>query len=122
MEQVHNVILMMERQRQLLMAEYEAEKEEFRRQTEAVGIHRKVKRGDCWLPVRLGKAYYNSLNQFVVEVFRNEDTDIEHNFEFGRKLMFFKNDTSHQIRYFSLSATVSYAEHTRMVVALPDRK
>lgn len=120
MEQVHNVILMMERQRQLLMAEYEAEKEEFRRQTEAVGIHRKVKRGDCWLPVRLGKAYYNSLNQFVVEVFRNEDTDIEHNFEFGRKLMFFQIDTSNQIRYFSFSATVSYAEPTRMVVALPD--
>ena len=42
MEQVQNVILMMERQLQLLMAEYEAEKEEFRRQTEAVGIHRKV--------------------------------------------------------------------------------
>ena len=120
MKQVHNAILMLERQRKLLQLEYEAEKEEFRRQTEAVGVHRKVKRGDCWLPVSIGKAYYNSLNQYVVEVHRNADEEIEHNFEFGRKVMFFQIDASNQIHYFNFSATVSYAEPTRMVVALPN--
>lgn len=120
MEQVHNAILMLERQRKLLQLEYEAEKEEFRRQTEAVGVYRKVKRGDCWLPVSMGKAYYNSLNQYVVEVHRNADEEIEHNFEFGRKVMFFQIDASNKIHYFNFSATVSYAEPTRMVVALPN--
>ena len=64
--------------------EYSCEKEEFRRQTEALGLQRKVKRGDAWLPVSVGKSYYNSLNQLAVEVYRTQDNEIEHNFEFGR--------------------------------------
>ena len=47
----------------LLRMEYEHEKEEFRRLTESVGISRKIKQGLCWSPVRVGKSYYNSLNQ-----------------------------------------------------------
>ena len=69
--------------------EYFAEKEIFRRQTETIGIQRKVKRGDAWFPLNVGKSYYNSLNQRVVEVFRTTDHDIEHNFEFGRPIGFF---------------------------------
>ena len=70
--------------RVLLEMEYSCEKEEFRRQTEALGLQRKVKRGDAWLPVSVGKSYYNSLNQLAVEVYRTQDNEIEHNFEFGR--------------------------------------
>lgn len=76
------------RQRDLLRKEYEHEKAEFRRITEAQGIGRRVKRGDCWFPLRLGRSYYNSQDRFVVEVFRQEDTDIEHNFEYGRPVCF----------------------------------
>ena len=111
---------MLQKQRALLQMEYDAEKEEFRRQTETLGVRRKVKRGDCWLPLRIGRSYYNSLNQLVVEVFRTADTDVEHNFEFGRQVMFFHIDANDEIRYFSFSATVSYAEAERMVVAIPD--
>ena len=39
-------ILELQRQRALLQMEYDADKEEFRRQTEAVGMRRKVKRVD----------------------------------------------------------------------------
>ena len=56
----------------------------------------------------------------MVEVFRTADTDVEHNFEFGRQVMFFHIDANDEIRYFSFSATVSYAEAERMVVAIPD--
>ena len=120
MNQTVSPILLLQKQRALLQMEYDAEKEEFRRQTETLGVRRKVKRGDCWLPLRIGRSYYNSLNQLVVEVFRTADTDVEHNFEFGRQVMFFHIDANDEIRYFSFSATVSYAEAERMVVAIPD--
>ena len=106
--------------------EYAAEKEAYRKQTEETGLQRKVKRGDAWYPIKLGKSYYNSLNQLVVEVFRQgEDNEIEHNFEFGRPVAFFTSQTSQnnrstQIKYFPFTATVSYVDGERMVVAVPD--
>ena len=113
------------RQRLLLQMEYAAEKENFRKQTEQQGLQRKVKRGDAWFPVKTGRSYYNSLNQKVIEVYRTEDQDIEHNFEFGRPVMFFRlkdgNEASlSDIRYFSFTGTVSYVDGDRMVVAVPD--
>ena len=63
-------------QRLLLQMEYQAEKEAFRKQTEEMGMMRKVKRGDAWYPLQITKSYYNSLNQLAVEVVRTTDTDI----------------------------------------------
>ena len=111
--------LSLSRQRELLRLEYEYEKEAFRRATETMGLDRKVKRGECWREVTLGRSYYNSLDRFVVEVFRRADTDIEHCFEYGRSVSFFSEDASGGIRYFDFTATVSFAETARMVVALP---
>ena len=69
----------------------------------------------------MGRSYYNSLNQLVVEVFRQGDDDeIEHNFEFGRPVAFFRVDDKNQIKYFNFTATVSYVDGDRMVVAVPD--
>lgn len=113
-------ILELQKQRVLLQAEYEAERQEFQRQTETMGLGRKVKRGDCWWPLQVGRSYYNSLNQLVVEVGRNEDTDIEHNFEYGRQVMFFHVDASDNITYFKFTGTVSYAQESRMVIVVPD--
>ena len=48
------------------MMEYEAEKEEFRVQSEKMSIDRRRRRGICWYPVSVGRSYYNSLNQLVV--------------------------------------------------------
>ena len=79
-------------QRTLLQLEYYTEKEAFRKLTEQMGMQRKVKRGDAWFPLRVGKSFYNSLNQTAIEVFRTSDQDIEHNFEFGRPVMFFKSE------------------------------
>lgn len=114
--------------RVLLEMEYSCEKEEFRRQTEALGLQRKVKRGDAWLPVSVGKSYYNSLNQLAVEVYRTQDNEIEHNFEFGRPVVFFTcpaaDDTAHGTATgkptFLFTGTVSYVDGDRMVVVVPD--
>ena len=114
-------ILALQQQRLLLQMEYAAEKEAFRKQTEEMGLQRKVKRGDAWYPIKLGKSYYNSLNQLVVEVFRQgEDDEIEHNFEFGRPVAFFSIVEKDKIKYFNFTSTVSYVDGDRMVVAVPD--
>lgn len=110
----------LQRQKLLLQMEYYAEKEAFRKQTETMGMQRKVKRGDAWFPIRVGKTYYNSLNQRVVEVFRTEDLDIEHNFEFGKPVMFFHEKGEGKLRYFSFTGTVSFADGERMAVVVPD--
>ena len=135
-------ILALQQQRLLLQMEYAAEKDTYRKQTESMGLQRQIKRGDAWYPLKLGKSYYNSLNQLVIEVFRQpDDNDIEHNFEFGRPVCFFsvasgnsRNSgqsglsrisglsglSGNSIRYFPFTATVSYVDGDRMVVAVPD--
>lgn len=110
----------LQQQRLLLQMEYNADKEAFRRQTEEMGLQRKVKRGDAWYPLRIGRSYYNSLNQLAVEVYRTQDTEIEHNFEFGRPVCFFTVADKDKIRYFSFTGTVSYVDGDRMVVVVPD--
>ena len=89
MEQISPIQALLQ-QRTLLQLEYYTEKEAFRKLTEQMGMQRKVKRGDAWFPLQVGKSFYNSLNQTAIEVFRTSDQDIEHNFEFGRPVMFFR--------------------------------
>lgn len=107
-------------QRTLLQLEYYTEKEAFRKLTEQMGMQRKVKRGDAWFPLQVGKSFYNSQNQTAIEVFRTSDQDIEHNFEFGRPVMFFRSEGSEELKYFSFTGTVSYVDGDRMVVTVPD--
>ena len=125
------VIQELTQQRLLLQMEYAAEKEAYRKQTEEMGLQRKVKRGDAWFPLKMGKSYYNSLNQLVVEVYRQgDDNEIEHNFEFGKPVIFFSVN-GNKVKYFNFTGTVSYVERLRvgddmsgigdkMVVAVPD--
>ena len=121
MNKIHTAspISHLQRQELLLRMEYEHEKEQFRQQTETMGIGRKVKRGMCWFPLNVGRSYYNSLNQLVVEVERHEDKDIEHVFEFGRPVCFFTQNTSERLHYFNFTATVNYVDEDRMMAILP---
>ena len=146
MEQISPIQALLQ-QRTLLQLEYYTEKEAFRKLTEQMGMKRKVKRGDAWFPLQVGKSFYNSLNQTAIEVFRTSDQDIEHNFEFGCPVMFFMvkktgqgnsalqkaenpSDANHKvqssnlkvqsIKYFSFTGTVSYVDGDRMVITVPD--
>ena len=123
----------LQQQRALLQLEYQTEKAAFRRLTEQRGLERLVKRGDAWWPVRVTRSYYNSLNQLCVEVVRRaDDHEIEHNFEYGRPVAFFANQTGktslrnsnqtggNSLRYYSFTGTVSYVDGDRMVVSVPD--
>ena len=117
-----NPITELLKQRMLLQLEFNHERAEFQRVTETMGVGRLVKRGDCWFPLRVGRSYYNSLNQLVVEVYRSEDKDVEHNFEYGRQVMFFSKSGMDDISYFKFTGTVSYAENDRMVIVMPDKE
>ena len=130
MNTIVSPIQALQQQRLLLQLEYSTEKEAFRQQTEQMGIARNVKCGDAWWPVKAGKSYYNSLNQLAIEVNRTTDQDIEHNFEFGKPVMFFTCDSRESrnsresrdssIRYFRFTGTVNYVDGDRMVITVPD--
>ncbi|MGL4852958.1 MAG: AAA domain-containing protein [Phocaeicola sp.] len=112
-------ILALQRLRSLLQLEYDAEKEQYRQQTESMGVVRKVKRGMCWYPLQLGRSYHNSLNQLVLEVERTEDVEIESVFEYGKPVCFFTGASTNAIKFLAFTTTVSYVDQNRMVVALP---
>lgn len=116
---IKSPVLYLQHQYELLQIEYEYEKEQFKQQTELMGIGRKIKRGMCWYPLNLGRNYYNALNQLVIEVERREDKDIEHQFEYGRLVCFFTQDVSGKLNYLNFVATVNYVDEDRMVVILP---
>lgn len=121
-----NVVTLLTHQRALLRKEYEYEQAEFRRQTEAVGVEHKLARGLAWYPLTLGRSYYNSLDQLVVEVTKTAD-DVDHLFEPGKPVCWFSQDASGDrygtgglLHYFKFVSHVSYVEGTRMVISLPD--
>jgi len=107
------------------MMEYEEEKRQFSEITEKIGIARLVDRGNAWSPISIGKIYWNSLNQRVVEIFHSSDDDddnneCDHNFEYGRQVTFFtinKDDAKPKLRF---TGTVCFADGNRMVAAIAD--
>lgn len=115
----------LQQQRLLLQIEYDEERQSFQKQAEATGLGRRLKRGDAWYPLRIGKSYYNSLNQRCVEVIRTTDQDIEHNFEPGRPVVFFslieeEVKKKQHLKFFGFTGNVSYIDGDRMVVSVPD--
>ena len=108
------------RQYKLLQEEFEFEKETFYQQTQRAGIPKRIQQGVCWYPVSAHRSYYNSLNQLVIEVKRDENDDTDHNFEYGRPVCFFRFDATGNLRYFNFSATISYVHENTMLVVLPN--
>lgn len=107
------------KQKELLETEYQYERNAFSREMSTMGVERRVKRGQCWFPVQVGRGYFNSLNRYAVEIFRTEDLETPHNFEFGKPVCFFYEDGAGQMVYLKTLGTVSYVEDDKMVVVLP---
>ncbi len=119
---MQNSLLAIQRQRELLKMEYEAEKKEFLLHTEKMGIRRNVRRGLCWFPISVGRSYYNSLNRLVVEITQNMPNDNEHQFEYGKPVRFFSVDEKDEIRFFTHPCQVSYVDKDRMAVCVKSAK
>ncbi len=120
-QQVQSPILELQHQQLLLQMEYEEEKKSFQQKVDAIGMQRRIERGDAWWPVHFVRSFYNSLNQFCVEITRTrkDDDEADHNFEFGKPVSFFR-DKLYTLNSQLAKGTVSYADADRMVVALPD--
>ena len=133
--------IVLQQQRAALQVEYAYEKEQFQRLTEATGIERKVQRGLAWFPLTVGRSYNNSLDQLVVEVFNNSesnqlnnsetyqlnDSSDDHQFEPNKPVCFFTEDasgyrhgTGGMLHYMKFVAQVSYVDGNRMVIVLPN--
>ena len=134
-------ILELQRQRQLLQMEYDEEREAFRWQSDEAGLRQKVRHGDAWWPVHVRQSFYNSLNQLCVEIIRmthdDDDENDEHNFEYGKQVMFIAMDASVSAAVVKKGAsstlksaaaepkalgegTVSLVDDDRMVVAVTE--
>ena len=119
-EKKYSLLGEMQHQLQLLQQEYEYEKEMFWDSAHKADVPRKVQQGICWYPVRIGASRYNSLNQLTVDVFRVEGEDVEHNFEYGRPVCFFRLKENGELVYLDCPAAISYVQDNRMVIALPE--
>lgn len=119
-EKKYSLLGEMQHQLQLLQQEYEYEKEMFWDSAHKADVPRKVQQGICWYPVQIGASRYNSLNQLTVDVFRVEGEDVEHNFEYGRPVCFFRLKENGELVYLDCPAAISYVQDNRMVIALPE--
>ncbi|HIX04289.1 MAG TPA: AAA family ATPase [Candidatus Odoribacter faecigallinarum] len=119
-EKKYSLLGEMQHQLQLLQQEYEYEKEMFWDSAHKADVSRKVQQGICWYPVRIGASRYNSLNQLTVDVFRVEGEDVEHNFEYGRPVCFFRLKENGELVYLDCPAAISYVQDNRMVIALSE--
>lgn len=120
---MQNSILYLKKLQDLLRLELETEREEYRVQSEKMAIERKIRRGTCWFPIKVGRSYYNSLNQLVVEIYNLRDTDDdeeETSFEYGKPIVFFTpKEKEGKTRYLSFTSTISFVDGKRMVVSVP---
>lgn len=112
----------LQEQRRLLQIEYDEEKMAFSEITARIGLKRLAERGNAWMPIRISRSFYNSLNQRVVEITRSEsDSDDDHNFEYGRPVAFFILDENGSEKpSFPFTGTVSFVDGDRMVVVIPE--
>ena len=109
----------LKRQLEALEMEYDYEREANAGLADWSDIERKIQQGVCWFPLSVGRNYYNSLNQFVIEIDREERQEIDHNFEYGKTVRFFTTIGSGEPKCFNFSSTVCYVQEDRMVVTLP---
>lgn len=109
-------------QKRLLQIEYEEEKASFTKITEQQGIDKLKSRGNAWTDIKVVRTFYNSLNQRVVEIQKQDaEEDEDNNFEYGRPVMFFTLSSGFNKSFKPLfKGEISYVDGNRMVVAIPE--
>lgn len=110
--------------RRLLQIEYEEEKNAFTKINEEAGIERLKARGVAWTGIKHVRTFYNSLNQRVIEILHTDhdsEDDDDHNFEYGRPVMFFSFSSGFDNKFIPLfQGEVSYVDGARMVAVIPE--
>ena len=107
--------------RRLIVVEYEEEKAAFGALTDRLGLQRIEARGRAWTGLRVGRVFFNSLNQRIVEISRAEElAEDDHEFEYGRPVMFFTEDSLSGKISRKFTGTVNLVDGNRMLVAIPE--
>ncbi len=114
-------ILSLQKHRDLLQMEYEYDKKSFEHQSGFMSVDKKVAAGICRFPISIGRSYYNSLDQYVVEIHARGCDDEEDHFEYGRSVDFFSVSMTDEARPIKVTGQVSYATPDTLVVVLPSR-
>ncbi|MCH5242359.1 MAG: AAA family ATPase [Muribaculaceae bacterium] len=112
----------LQEQKRLLQIEYEEEKASFTKITEQQGVEKLKSRGNAWTEISVVRTFYNSLNQRVIEIQRpGSEDDEDHNFEYGRPVMFFNLSSGFNSSFRPLfKGEVNYVDGNRMVVVIPE--
>ncbi len=107
------------KQQELLRMEYEYEKAQYLEMSGKTSIEKNIQTGRCWYPVRIGRSFYNSVNQYVIEVFRNPSEVEESELEPGRSVCFFENRGNERKFIGNIIGTISLVDENRMLVVVP---
>lgn len=118
MDKAINIVAELQKQYDLLKMEYEHEKQDYVQKSKLTNIEWKVRRGICWFPLTLGRAYYNSINQYVIEVFRTGEENEDSEMEYGKPVTFFAQSGMDTPRLTGVNGLISYVDGNRMVVIL----
>lgn len=102
--------------------EYEFDKKSFDLQASNISIPKKLTAGVCRYPLSVGKSYYNSLNQYVVELHHAPLEDEEDHFEYGKTVQFFSVSPNEEVRLIKMTSQVNFATPSSLVVTLPGRE
>lgn len=113
-------MISLQKHRDLLQMEYEFDKKSFEHQSNFISIDKKVSSGICRYPITIGRSYYNSLNQYVVEIHSSVEEEDDH-FEYGKSVEFFRVNLNDEVKPIKITAQVSYATPDTLVVVLPNR-
>ena len=110
--------------KRVLKIEYEEEKNSFTKLNEEKGIERLEANGNAWTDIKFIRSFYNALNQRVIEIKRRineQEEDEDHNFEYGKPVMFFSLITGFDKRIKPLfQGIVSYVDGERLVAEIPE--
>ena len=72
--------------------------------------------GMCWHPVSTGRSYYNSLNQLVIEMERQEDKENGNMYSIRTSCLFFHSRRPGKTSIISISQPLHYVDEDRMVI------
>lgn len=107
--------------RRLLRLEYEEEKKAFSIISQKIGLSRLAAHGDAWTNIKVGRVFYNSLNQRCLEISRQDTEDDDHHFEYGRQVAFLSLSGDSGIApKIAFTGTVNFVNGANMVVAIPE--
>ena len=108
----------LQRQFELLRVEYENEKQSYISASKNIIPGKNLTTEKCWYPISINRGFYNSINQYVIEIFREESEIESSDFEPGRSVCFFEIKHNEKCFLDNIIGTISIIDENRMLIAV----